>query len=141
MLDFKVSPLTKIISLSGFLSMGFLLVILSCALFNNYYPLFDILIFLLAPLPNTLFSRRSYGSSDFMSDSSMNNGNDFAHFLTGMLVTSGFALPLVFYHCQLITPESCVMSMLGGSIIYFSIVVFSWFFQTSSDSEEGALFG
>ncbi|CAI4045033.1 hypothetical protein SUVZ_10G2290 [Saccharomyces uvarum] len=140
MIDLKVSPLTKIISLSGFLALGFLLVILSCALFHNYYPLFDILIFLLAPIPNTLFSTgNQYHTSDFMSDSS-NTGQDLAHFLTGMLVTSGVALPVVFYHCQLIGHLSCIMCMTGGLIIYSSIVIFKWFFKKDFN-EDDSLFG
>lgn len=139
-MDFKVSPLTKIISLSGFLALGFLLVILSCALFHNYYPLFDILIFLLAPIPNTLFGAgNKYHTSDFMSDSS-NTGQDLAHFLTGMLVTSGVALPVVLYHCQLIGHLSCIMCMTGGLIIYSSIVIFKWFFKKDFN-EDDSLFG
>lgn len=138
-MEFKVSPLTKIISLSGFLALGFLLVILSCALFHNYYPLYDILIFLLAPIPNSIFSKSLYSTSDFMSESS-NSGSDLGHFLTGMLVTSGISLPLVFCHCQLIGSVSCVMSMIGGLIIYSSVVIFSWFFHSSWDNEEDALF-
>ncbi|EJS43040.1 vps55p [Saccharomyces arboricola H-6] len=140
MMDFKVSPLTKIISLSGFLALGFLLVILSCALFHNYYPLFDIVIFLLAPIPNTLFNAgNKYHTSDFMSDSS-NTGQDLAHFLTGMLVTSGVALPVVFNHCQLIGHLSCIMCMIGGLIIYSSIVIFKWFFKKDFN-EDDSLFG
>ncbi|CCK73456.1 Vps55p NDAI_0G04720 [Naumovozyma dairenensis CBS 421] len=139
-MQFKVSPLTKIISLSVFLALGFLLVILSCALFHNYYPLFDILVFILAPIPNSIFGSRSYASSDFMSPSS-NNGKDLGHFLTGMFVASGIALPLVFYHCQLIGSVSCAMSMIGGLIIYSSIVIFSWFFHSSWENDEDNLFG
>ena len=135
-----MSPLTKIISLSGFLALGFLLVILSCALFHNYYPLFDILIFLLAPIPNTIFNAgNKYHTFDFMSDSS-NTGQDLAHFLTGMLVTSGIALPVVFYHCQLIGHLSCIMCMIGGLIIYSSIVIFKWFFKKDFN-EDDSLFG
>ncbi|QLQ79230.1 hypothetical protein HG537_0B05770 [Torulaspora globosa] len=139
-MEFKVSPLTKIISLSGFLALGFLLVILSCALFHNYYPLFDILIFLLAPIPNTLFSKSGSDNANFMSDTP-SNVQDTGNFLTGVFVTSGIALPVVFYHCQLIGALSCVMSMIGGLIIYTSIVVFSWFFHSSWDQEEDTLFG
>lgn len=36
----QVAPLTKIIFLAGFLAAGFLLIILSCALWNNWYPLY-----------------------------------------------------------------------------------------------------
>lgn len=139
-MEFKVSPLTKIISLSGFLALGFLLAILSCALFHNYYPLFDILIFLLAPLPNALFGKSSSDNANFMSDSP-NNAQDTGTFLTGLFVTSGLALPVVFYHCQLIGALSCMMSIVGGLIIYSSIVVFSWFFHSSWEQEEDTLFG
>lgn len=146
-MQFRVSPLTKIISLSGFLALGFLLVILSCALFHNYYPLYDILVFLLAPIPNSLFKNRSdYGSGSFMNDpldgSLGQTASDFGYFCTGMLVTSGITLPLVFYHCQLINSVSCVMSICGGLIIYSSIVIFSWFFPSSwnDDASNEALF-
>lgn len=145
-MHFKVSPLTKIISLSGFLALGFLLVILSCALFDNYYPLYDILIFLLAPIPNSIFQSSSQygGGSSFMDDSTTTsqNSSDFGHFLTGMLVTSGITLPLILYHCQLINSVSCVMSITGGVIIYSSIVIFSWFFHSSwnDDDDNDALF-
>lgn len=140
MVEFRVSPLTKIISLSGFLALGFLLVILSCALFHNYYPLYDILVFLLAPIPNSLFGKRNYSSSDFMSDSS-SGGHDLGNFLTGMLVTSGIVLPFVFYHSNLIGSVSCIMSMMGGLIIYSSIVIFSWFFHAGFEEDDDNLFG
>ncbi|SCV02803.1 LAMI_0H03114g1_1 [Lachancea mirantina] len=136
----KVSPLTKIISLSGFLALGFLLVILSCALFHNYYPLFDILIFLIAPIPNALFNKRNFESSDFMNEST-GGAQDVGHFFTGVFVTSGLALPVVLYHCQLINHLSCIMSTAGGVIIYSSIIVFSWFFNSGFDDEEDGLFG
>ncbi|SCV03824.1 LANO_0G06480g1_1 [Lachancea nothofagi CBS 11611] len=136
----KVSPLTKIISLSGFLALGFLLVILSCALFHNYYPLFDILLFLIAPIPNALFSKRNFESSDFMSESN-SNVEDVGNFFTGLLVTSGLALPTVFYHCHLINQLSCIMSTIGGIVIYLSIVVFSWFFNAGWEEEDDGLFG
>lgn len=139
-MEFRVSPLTKIISLSGFLALGFLLVILSCALFHNYYPLFDILVFLLAPVPNALFSKSNADNANFMSDN-VSNTQDTGSFLTGVLVTSGLALPFVFYHCQLIGSLSCIMCTLGGLIIYSSIVVFSWFFRSSWEQEDDALFG
>ncbi|CCK71826.1 Vps55p KNAG_0I00350 [Huiozyma naganishii CBS 8797] len=141
-MQFKVSPLTKIISLSGFLALGFLLVILSCALFHNYYPLYDIMLFLLAPIPNSIAGARHSGEADFMSEGAGGSSTqDFPHFLTAMLVTSGLSLPLVFYHCKLIGSAACAMSMAGGLIIYSSIVIFSWFFHGNWDDEDDALFG
>lgn len=134
-MELKVSPLTKIISLSGFLALGFLLVILSCALYHNYYPLLDILIFLLAPLPHSLFGKGSLDGADFMSENA-GEAQDLGHFLTGLFVTSGVALPTVFYHCRLIGLMSCIMCTTGGLVIYSSIVVFSWFFRSNWEQED-----
>lgn len=138
----QVSPLTKIICLSGVLALGFLLIILSCALFHNYYPLFDVLIFLLAPLPNAIFGKRDGFDShgEFMNDTGR-SGEDFGHFMTGMLVSSGVLLPVVFHHSKLINYESALMTVSGGLIIYMCIVVFTWFFNGSWDTEDDSLFG
>lgn len=138
----QVSPLTKIICLSGVLALGFLLIILSCALFHNYYPLFDVLIFLLAPLPNALFGKSDGFSShgEFLNESGR-NGEDFGHFMTGLLVSSGILLPIVFYHSNLINHESALMTVSGGLIIYLCIVFFTWFFNGSWDTEDDNLFG
>lgn len=75
-----------------------------------------------------------------MNDSS-NKVEDVGQFFTGMLVTSGLCLPLVLYHCQLINHYSCIMSTVGGLIIYSSIVVFTWFFNNNTEDEEDGLFG
>jgi hypothetical protein len=38
-MPFTVSPLAKIITLASTLALGFILIILSCALYNNWVPL------------------------------------------------------------------------------------------------------
>ncbi|OBZ75572.1 Vacuolar protein sorting-associated protein 55 [Grifola frondosa] len=45
-----------VILLAFVLAVGFLLVILSCALWSNWLPLLVALTFVIAPLPNALFS-------------------------------------------------------------------------------------
>ena len=50
------------------LACGFLLVILSCALFSNWLPLLVVATYILAPLPNAICARYAAGE-DFMSDS------------------------------------------------------------------------
>lgn len=64
----KVSPLYKIIALSTVLAAGFILIILSCALFNNWIPLTVVGLFLLAPIPNGLCGRFET-HDDFISES------------------------------------------------------------------------
>lgn len=65
----NISPLSKIIALSTVLAAGFILIILSCALFNNWVPLTVVGLFLLAPIPNGLCGRFQ-AHDDFMSESS-----------------------------------------------------------------------
>ncbi|AET39049.1 Vps55p Ecym_3579 [Eremothecium cymbalariae DBVPG len=134
-----VSPLTKVICLSGLLATGFLLVILSCSLYHNYYPLIDFQVFILAPIPNAISSRSNYDGHDFMNDR-VKSAQDLRQFFTGLLVASGIIMPLVFQHAQIINKVSCVMSILGGLIVYSSMVIFGWFFTGSWEDDEDALF-
>lgn len=54
---------------------------------------------------------------------------DFGHFLTGSLVVTGFAMPLIFQHAQIIEPAACWMSIAGGSLVYGTILVYAGAFS------------
>ena len=140
-----MNPLNKIIFLSAFLASGFLLILLSCALYSNYKPLWVIAIFLSAPLPNILanaiensrdnnfLTLNDYGTS--------NEGNasplqEFARFTTGVLIISGIALPWSLYHCNLIGLESFILSVTGGLIVYSDIIIFIWFFNKEEEEND-----
>uniref|UniRef100_A0A060T725 ARAD1B19602p n=1 Tax=Blastobotrys adeninivorans TaxID=409370 RepID=A0A060T725_BLAAD len=126
-----LSPLSKIISLSSVLALGFLLIVLSCALFNNWLPLIVVALFLIAPLPNAICGR--YGSGDdFMSENS-NTVVDFGRFCTGFLVFSGLALPVVLGHNHLIGMAAMIMSLSGGLLVYLTIVTFGAFFHEQEE--------
>ncbi|CAL8584068.1 Vacuolar protein sorting-associated protein 55 [Xanthoria parietina] len=79
--------LKTIIALSFVLAIGFLLVILSSALWRNYLPLLVVATYVLAPLPNWICSRCS-NPDDFM-ESSGSAVLDFGRFCTGFLVVMG----------------------------------------------------
>lgn len=136
-----MNPLNKIIFLLAFLAFGFLLILLSCALYNNWHPLWVIAIFLVAPLPNIILSAVESNRDDFLTFSN-DHGNtptaleEFSKFLTGLLLVSGISLPLTFYHTNIIGLGSLVMSVLGGLIVYSDISVFIWFFSESEDASE-----
>lgn len=53
---------------------------------------------------------------------------DFASFLTATLVSSAFALPLIFAHTGLISSPACWMSLIGGALVYGTILVFTGVF-------------
>jgi hypothetical protein len=79
--------LKTIIALSFVLAIGFLLVILSCALWKAYYPLLVVATFVLAPVPNWVCGR--FSNPDDFSDSGGSAVLDLGKFLTGMFVVMG----------------------------------------------------
>ncbi|ABN65625.2 predicted protein [Scheffersomyces stipitis CBS 6054] len=136
-----MNPLNKIIFLSAFLASGFLLILLSCALYDSYKTLWVILIFLLAPLPNIVASSIDASRDNFLTFNN-NDGNapspvqEFCKSLTGFFIVSGISLPLTFYHSRLIELGAMVMSITGGLIVYVDIVVFIWFFSEDEDEND-----
>lgn len=134
-----MNPLNKIIFLAAFLASGFLLILLSCALYNNYKPLWVILIFMVAPLPNIIAGAIDSARDDFLTfnnDSTSNPVKDFCGSLTGFWIVSGVALPLTLYHSNLIELGSMVMSIVGGLIVYGDIVAFIWFFSENEEEND-----
>jgi len=79
--------LKTIIALSFVLAVGFLLVILSCALWKVYYPLLVVGTYVLAPVPNWIASHCA-NPDDFV-ESSGNAVLDLGRFCTGFLVLMG----------------------------------------------------
>ncbi|EEH41249.1 vacuolar protein sorting 55 superfamily [Paracoccidioides lutzii Pb01] len=123
--------LRTIISLSFILAIGFLLVILSAALWHNYLPLLVVATYVIAPLPNWICSRCA-NPDDFM-ESAGNTVVDFGRWCTGFLVVMGIALPTLLAHSGAIRVPAMVMSILGGLLIYVTIISFSIFFQEQED--------
>ncbi|MCJ1285536.1 Vacuolar protein sorting-associated protein 55 [Xylographa opegraphella] len=123
--------LKTIIALSFVLAIGFLLVILSSALWHNYLPLLVVATYVVAPLPNWVCGRCA-NPDDFME----NAGSaivDFGRFVTGFLVVMGIALPALLAHCALIQYPAMAMSIVGGLLIYGTIISFTMFFQEEQE--------
>merc|ERR1712000_687385 len=123
--------LKTIIALSFVLAVGFLLVILSCALFKVYYPLLVVATYIIAPVPNWICGRCA-NPDDFV-ESSGAAVMDLGRFFTGFFVVMGMALPVVLAHSGLIQIEAMIMSIVGGLLIYGTIVSFSMFFHEEQD--------
>lgn len=139
---FQLSPLTKLFSLSLLLALGFLNIVLSCALYDTYYPLWVIFVFLMAPIPNALtgclIDSLSYGydynySGGYDSTDPISTIDSAMKFFTGMLVSSGTFLPLVLWHCKLIVTGSALLSLSGGGLVYLSFLLFGLGFQKQDD--------
>ncbi|GAD91492.1 hypothetical protein AN6546.2 [Paecilomyces variotii No. 5] len=123
--------LKTIIALSFVLAIGFLLVILSSALWHNFLPLVVVATYVVAPLPNWICARCA-NPDDFM-ESAGNAVVDFGRFLTGFLVLMGIALPALLAHSGVIQIPAMVMSILGGLLIYGTIISFSMFFREQEE--------
>ncbi|ORX48754.1 vacuolar protein sorting 55, partial [Hesseltinella vesiculosa] len=121
----------SIIALAFVLAIGFLLVILSCALYYNWWPLLVVATYILAPLPNAICARCA-GEYDIMSD--YNSGVvDAGHFVTGMFIVTGFCLPFVLAHAEVITVPAMIMSICGGILVYGTIITYSHFFSLQDE--------
>ncbi|EEQ90120.1 hypothetical protein RJZ56_006785 [Blastomyces dermatitidis] len=123
--------LKTIIALSFVLAIGFLLVILSAALWHNYLPLLVVATYVIAPLPNWICGRCA-NPDDFM-ESAGSAVVDFGRWCTGFLVVMGVALPTLLAHSGAIQIPAMVMSILGGLLIYTTIISFSMFFQEQEE--------
>jgi hypothetical protein len=97
--------LKTIIALSFVLAVGFLLVILSCALWHSYYPLLVVATYVLAPVPNWICSHCA-NPDDFV-ESSGAAVLDLGRFCTGFLVVMGIGTFLSFLYFSLVVLLPC----------------------------------
>ncbi|KXS17823.1 vacuolar protein sorting 55 [Gonapodya prolifera JEL478] len=116
-----MGTMRTIILLAFFLACGILLVILSCALYGNWWPLFVVLTYVLAPLPN-MICRRCAGADDMFGDGETRGLLETGYFITAIFVVSGFGLPLVLAHAQVITVPAMLLSFFGGLLVYATIL-------------------
>ena len=115
-----MSGMKTIIALAFFLASGILSVILSCAIYGNWLPLLVVLTYLIAPIPNSVCKRLSRDSDLFQEENS--SIRETGYFITAFFVVSGFGLPLVLYHGNLIEFGAMCLSLGGGVMIYGTVV-------------------
>ncbi|KAF2006104.1 vacuolar protein sorting 55 [Amniculicola lignicola CBS 123094] len=126
-----MAGIKTIIGLSFVLAIGFLLVILSAALFHSFLTLLVVATYVVAPLPNWICGRAA-NPDDFM-ESSGSGIVDFGRFLTGFFVVMGIALPCLLWHSAQIAGGAAVMAVAGGLLIYGTIISFTMFFQEEQE--------
>ncbi|RIA96216.1 vacuolar protein sorting 55 [Glomus cerebriforme] len=127
-----MAGLKSIIALAFVLACGFLLVILSGALYQNWWPLFVVATYVLAPLPNFIFSKCGPNESIY-SENTGNGYKDFGQFLTAILIVTGVCLPIVLAHSNAITIPAMIMSIGGGALVYSTIISYTHFFANEGD--------
>ncbi|KAI9007782.1 vacuolar protein sorting 55 [Hyaloraphidium curvatum] len=122
-----MAGMKTIIGLAFLLALGVLLVILSCALYSNWLPLLVALTYVLAPFPNALM-KRCAGGDDLMGADENRGLEETGYFLTSIFVVSGFGLPVVLAHAQIITFTAMILSFVGGVMVYSTILGYMHFF-------------
>lgn len=134
-----INPLSKIIGLSGMLALGFLLVVLSTALYGSWMPILDGFIFGVAHLPylitNGAHAEYETGFGD-ISDAMSSNVGDFGKWISSFLLMSGIALPVTLCRSHILTNVAAFLSIAGGLCIYITIVVFTTFFDGFKGNDE-----
>ncbi|KAG1772696.1 vacuolar protein sorting 55 [Suillus occidentalis] len=89
------------------------------------------LTFVLAPLPNALFAH--CGGDEFSSSDGTSGAVDLGRFLTSIVVVTGFALPVVLTHSEVVKPGACAMSIIGGGLVYGTILAYSAAFRQDDE--------
>jgi Vacuolar protein sorting 55 len=116
--------------------------ILACALFDHgWWTFFVVIAYIGAPLPDLLCTRCREGYSDYDEDEGwrsccMKGWRDGAYFVTGFLLVSGLALPLVLAHNEVVGVPTMIMSLIGGLLVYSSVVLYLKIVHKSDDDED-----
>jgi len=113
-----------LVALAFFGSVAILFVMLSCALpeYNNYWPLFNLTFYIIAPLPLLISKRVNEGSSN-------SAGRELAFFFTTAIVVSAFALPITLANSGVILWGACAFNLVGTFVAFFTILGFFTFFN------------
>ncbi|XP_043216825.1 leptin receptor gene-related protein-like isoform X2 [Amphibalanus amphitrite] len=112
-------------------SLGLMFLLLACALpqYNNWWPLFVIVFYILAPLPYSIARRQR---DDLGSSSSV---MELAIFFTAGIVISSFGLPIVLAHAgPVIQWGAAALVMTGNLVMYVTIAGFFLAFDGDADS-------
>jgi len=122
-----------LVTLAFLASLGVMFLILACALprYNNWWPLFVLMFYAAAPIPNMCGRRASQGGLGGGASAC----RDVAWFLTAVIVVSAFALPIVLCKspadAPVIQPGACGL-VLAGNVVTFA-TIFGFVYMADRD--------
>jgi hypothetical protein len=103
-------------------SVGILLQILGCALYNNWWPMLTVLMYILVPMPCLFFGNTS--SSDFISVDGGDDWADAAKFLTGFSAVGSIAIPAILRHAKLIESGAMWIEFASFIVVLATVMLF-----------------
>lgn len=121
------SAIKSLVGLAFSASMGLIFLVLACALpqFNSFWPFFNLIFYLLAPLPILI------GRADTDSEETSRR-KEWGYFFAMGFVISAFALPIVMLRVNVIKDVACGLVTIGNVFIFITI----WGFLKTFDSED-----
>ncbi|GMG19674.1 unnamed protein product [Ambrosiozyma monospora] len=136
----KINPLTKIIALSSVLATGFLLVVLAGAIYGNWFPVLIAFLYGIAHLPVLITTHYGYQYDDYLNDSgdggSRSDIVDFGRFTSSFLLTTATLFPLILSHCHVLTHVASTLTIVGGFLIYGTVLTFTTFFDSFGEDDD-----
>ncbi|XP_042233631.1 leptin receptor gene-related protein-like isoform X2 [Homarus americanus] len=123
-----------LVTLAFSASIGLMFLILACALpeFNNWWPFFVLMFYVLAPVPIIIARRLSEDTGG------SNPCREMAYFVTAVLVVSAFGLPIVLARSPVSQPViqwgACGL-VLAGNVVSF-LTIWGFFIMADSDDVE-----
>ena len=113
--------------------------ILSCALYDNWYPMLIVIAYVLAPIPLCLFARAN-GSDSVFSDSGSKGAQHWAEFITTFLVSIVVGVPFVLVHVDVVEMGAALLDLSGFLLICITAGLAMYFAHVdSSDSWGGGV--
>ncbi|KAL3844005.1 hypothetical protein ACJIZ3_001408 [Penstemon smallii] len=111
----------KLAMLAILVSGGIVLQILACALYNNWWPMLTVLMYVLLPMPLAFFA--GLDTSSLYSEST-SGWIDAAKFLTGASAVGSIAIPVILKHAGVIGWGALIMELSSFFIFVSAILCF-----------------
>ncbi|XP_063415208.1 leptin receptor overlapping transcript-like 1 [Mytilus trossulus] len=118
-----MEPIVALIAMAFAAAVGVTFLVLGCALYDNWWPMFVLIFYFLSPLP-TVISRRMADSLDTASSACV----ELAIFLTSGIVISAIGLPLVLAHVNTIDWGACALVLAGDLVVFLTILGYFFVF-------------
>ncbi|XP_023885813.1 vacuolar protein sorting-associated protein 55 homolog [Quercus suber] len=123
----------KLALLAILVSGGIVLQILACALYDNWWPMLTVIMYVLLPMPLLFFAGSDGSSVVSESESPWVNATKF---LTGASAVGSIAIPAILKHAGVIGWGALVMELSSFFVLVFSIMCY---IKIGGDNDYNAL--
>ncbi|KAK2662418.1 hypothetical protein Ddye_000992 [Dipteronia dyeriana] len=110
----------KLAFLAILVSGGIVMQILACALYNNWWPMLTVIMYVLLPMPLLFF----VGSDSSILSESDNSWVNATKFLTGASAVGSIAIPVILKHAGVIGWGALLLELSSFFVLVLSIVCY-----------------